>query len=170
VTGNAFGVPALDDLRDNMKYVLISITALLLSLSCFASEEMESDFLERLEAFVSEGDFSKEKLNEIWLVEDTPPAMFDDTLKGLKKLKKQGIGETRYHEIYPSMKERMNQPMEIEGKTYTSNLAPHRMIEIRYLKKITSENGFDEKGWSYVLGESEGRLYMMGLREQIKTE
>jgi len=159
----------LDDLQKNMKYILISITALLLSLSCFASEEIESDFLERLEAFVSEGDFSKEKLNEIWLVEDTPPAMFADTLAGLKELKKQGIGETRYHEIYPSMKERISQPMEIDGKTYTSNLEPYKMVEIKYSTKIPVENS-SKAGWSYVVGISEGQLYMMGLEKQIKAE
>ena len=162
-------MPGLDDLRKNMKYILVIITSLLLSLSCFALEEMESDFLERLDAFVNEGDFSKEKLNEIWLVEDTPPAMFADTLAGLKELKEQGIGETRYHEIYPSMKERMSQPMEIDGKTYTSNLEPYKMVEIKYSTKIPVENS-SKAGWSYVVGISEGQLYMMGLEKQIKAE
>ena len=151
-----------------MKYILLSITTLLLSLSCFASEEIEIDFLERLEAFVGHGDFSKEKLNEIWLVGDTPPAMFADTLAGLKELKEQGIGETRYHEIYPSMKERMSQSMEIEGKTYASNSMPYKMLEIKYSTKIPVENG-SKTGWSYVVGESEGSLYMMGLQEQNRV-
>jgi len=152
-----------------MKYILLSITTLLFSLSCFASEEIESDFLKRLEAFIQEGDFSEEKLNEVWLVQDTPPQLFAQTLDGLKELKKQGIGESRFHEIYPAMKEGMSQPMEIEGKTFTPNLTPYKMVEIKYSTKIAVENG-SKTGWSYVLGESEGKLYMIGLAEQIKAE
>jgi hypothetical protein len=152
-----------------MKYILLSIASLLLSLSCLASPEIESDFLERLEAFVDEGDFSKKKLNGIWLVQDTPPKLFAETLDGLKELKKQGIGEFRFHEIYPSMKKRMSQPIQVEGRTYKLNLTPYKMVEIKYSKKIPAENG-SITGWSYVLGESEGKLYMMGMEEQVEME
>ena len=152
-----------------MKYILLSITSLLFSLGCYASEEMEMDFLKRLEEIISKGDFSKENLNQVWLVQDTPPKLLAQTLDGLKELKKQGIGETRFHEIYRAMKEGMSKPMEFEGKTYTPNLTPYKMVEIKYSTKIPVENG-SKKGWSYVVGESEGKLYMMGLREQIKAE
>ena len=165
----AHSVPQLIDLQKNMKYILLSITTLLFSLSCLASEKMEMDFLERLEAFVSQGDFSKEKLNEVWLVQDTPSELFAQTLDGLKELKKQGIGESRFHEIYPAMREGMSQPIEIEGKTYALNLTPYKMVEIKYSAEIPAENG-SITGWSYVLGESDGHLYMMGLKEQIKAE
>ena len=148
---------------------LQSITTLLLSLSCFASENMESEFLKRFEAFIQEGNFSKEKLNEVWRVQDTPPKLFAQTLDGLKELKEQGIGETRFHEIYPAMKEGISKPMEVEGKTYTPNLTPYKMVEIKYSAKIPLKNG-SKTGWSYVVGESGGKLYMMGLREQIKAE
>jgi hypothetical protein len=151
-----------------MKYILISITTLLLSLSCFASEKMETEFLKRFDALIQEGDFSKEKLNAVWRVQDTPPKLFTQTLDEIKTLKTQGIGESKFHEIYPAIKEGMSQPMEIEGKTYTPNLVPYKMVEIKYSKKISVENG-SKHGWSYVLGESEGKLYMMGLKGQIQS-
>lgn len=151
-----------------MKYILFSITTLLLSLSCFASDKMETEFLERFDAFIQKGEFSKEKLNAVWLVQDTPPKLFTQTLDGIKELKKQGIGESKFHEIYPAMKEGMSQPMEIEGKTYTPNLTPYKMVEIKYSTKIQVENG-SKTGWSYIVGESEGKLYMMGLLEQIQS-
>tara|TARA_B100000614_G_C14522971_1_gene483412 strand:- start:1362 stop:1505 length:144 start_codon:yes stop_codon:yes gene_type:complete len=46
---------------------------------------------------------------------------------------------------------------------------PYKMLEIKYSTKIPVEHG-SKTGWSYVIGESEGQLYMMGLNEQIKSE
>ena len=152
-----------------MKHILITITALLISLSSYASEKMETEFFERFEAFIEQGDFSKGKLNSIWLVQDTPPKLFSQTLDGLKELKEQGVGESRFHEIYPAMKEGMSKPMKLEGKTFISNQKPYKMIEVKYLKKTSVENG-SKTGWSYVLGVFEGKLYMMGMKKLNQTD
>ncbi len=148
-----------------MKHILITLTAVLISLSGYASEKMETEFLERFKAFIQQGDFSKGKLDSIWLVQDTPPKLFSQTLDGLKELKEQGIGESRFHEIYPTMKEGMSKPIELEGKTFISNPTPYKMVEVKYSKELPLGNG-SKTGWSYVLGVSEGKLYMMGLKEQ----
>ena len=55
-----------------MKYILITITALLLSLSVQASEEMETEFIERFKLFIQTENLSQENLKKVWLYEDTP--------------------------------------------------------------------------------------------------
>ena len=56
---------------------------------------METEFLKRFDALIQEGDFSKEKLNAVWRVQDTPPKLFKQTLDEIKTLKAQGIGESK---------------------------------------------------------------------------
>lgn len=40
------------------------------------------------------------------------------------------------------------------------------MMQLEYIEKI--EGG--SAGWSYLLGERDGKLYMVGLTKQIKAE
>lgn len=147
-----------------MKLILLSVTALLIFGSCCASEEMEFEFLERFETFIQEGDFSKEKLNTVWLFQDTPPKPFTETLDQFKRLKEQGIGKSDFHEVYSRILEDIAHPIEIEGKKYLASPPPYKMVRIDYSKKDALDDEIARTGWGYVLGEVEGRLYMIGFK------
>jgi hypothetical protein len=159
-----------------MKIILAPLiaSALLTILSgCSSSpmspEEKEARFVERFQMFIKNGDFSEQKIKDVWLFGDAPEAVRSRTISEFQKLKEQGIGETRFHEIYPKMLEGMKQPFELEGELYMPNLEPYKMIEVIYAEEIDVEHG-SENGWSMVLGESEGRLYLMGYERQIKSQ
>jgi hypothetical protein len=130
---------------------------------------MEVEFLDRFEAFINEGDFSKEEIEEVWLYGDAPKSEFSRKVSDFEELKKQGLGEARFHEIYPKILERMTKPFELEGEYYLPNLEPYKMVEFVFSKAIEVEHG-KEKGWSMVVGISEGKLYLMGYRKAEQVD
>ena len=148
-----------------MKYILITITALLLSSSVQASEEMETEFIERFKLFIQTENLSQENLKKVWLYEDTPTQEFVRSSAKLEATISRGIGSIQIIDIYPALKNGMAEPFEMEGDTYRINLTPYKMLEIEYVKKI--EGG--SAGWSYVIGESDGKLYLVGMKKQNQS-
>ncbi|CAA6697445.1 Unannotated [Lentimonas sp. CC19] len=156
----------LNDLRKNMKKIITLITLFSIGLTCLASDEMEAEFEARFRTFIESGNVSMDALKEVWVYEDTPTKQFIGTQGNLEATISRGLDSLAIVEIYPMMAERIKKPMTIEGTEYVINLEPYKMLEIKYKNKI--EGG--SAGWSYVLGKSEDKLYMVGLKKQIKAE
>jgi len=149
-----------------MKKLITILTLLSLGLACFAAEEIETEFEVRFRTFIESGNVSMDALKEVWLYEDTPTKQFIGTQGNFESTISRGLSSLEIVDIYPMMVERIKKPMTIEGTEYAINLEPYKMVEIKYRNKI--EGG--SAGWSYVLGKSEGKLYMVGLKKQIKAE
>ena len=149
-----------------MKEIITLITLFSIGLTCLASDEMEAEFEARFRTFIESGNVSMDALKEVWVYEDTPTKQFIGTQGNLEATISRGLDSLAIVEIYPMMVERIKKPMTIEGTEYAINLKPYKMLEIKYKNKI--EGG--SAGWSYVLGKSEDKLYMVGLKKQIKAE
>lgn len=149
-----------------MKKIITLITLFSIGLTCLASDEMEAEFEARFRTFIESGNVSMDALKEVWVYEDTPTKQFIGTQGNLEATISRGLDNLAIVEIYPMMVERIKKPMTIEGTEYAINLEPYKMLEIKYKNKI--EGG--SAGWSYVLGKSEDKLYMVGLKNQIKAE
>jgi len=149
-----------------MKKLITILTLLSLSLTCLASDEMEQEFEARFRAFIESGDVSMDALKAVWLYEDVPPRLFSGTQKKFESTISRGLGSLDITEMYPAMVELIKNPSVIEGAEYLGNLEPYKMLDIRYKNKITGGS----TGWSWALGESEGKLYMIGHEKQIQAE
>jgi hypothetical protein len=149
-----------------MKNIITILTLFSIGLTCFASDEMEAEFEARFRTLIESGNVSMNALKEVWVYEDTPTKQFIGTQGNLEATISRGLGSLKIVEIYPMMVERIKKPMTIEGTEYAINLEPYKMLEIKYKNKI--EGG--SSGWSYILGKSEDKLYMVGFTKQIQSE
>lgn len=154
-------MPGFYDLINNMKRILTIFTLLGLCLTCFGSEKMETEFEARFKAFIEAKNLKPDVLKEIWIIGDSPFSQIHGTQGSLEQTMARGISSFEIVEIYSGMKEGIMNPVEIEGETYQVNLKPYKMMQIEYVEKI--EGG--SAGWSYLLGERNGKLYMVGLRK-----
>ncbi len=143
-----------------MKTIITIFTFLSLGLRCVASDAMEQEFESRFRAFIDTADVSMDALNEVWLYGDTPSKVFLGTQKNLESIVFRGLGSLKIVDIYPMMLERIEGTVTLEGGEYVINLKPYKMLEVEYTEKIKGGSA----GWSYVLGEQEGQLYMVGLK------
>ena len=156
----------LCDLRKNMKKIITILTLFSIGLTCFASDEMEAEFEARFRTFIESRNVSMDALKEVWIYEDTPTKEWIGTQGNLVATISRGLDNLEIVDIYPMMVERIKKPMTIEGTEYAINLEPYKMVQIKYKDKIEGASA----GWSYVLGKSEGKLYMVGLKKQIQSE
>ena len=131
-----------------------------------ASEEMEKEFKERFRAFIEAGDVSRQALETVWLYEDTPTREFIRSQGKFESTIARGLETIEIVDIYPQMREGLDDPVQLEGATYVINLEPYGMLEATYRQEI--EGGSD--GWSYVLGKKDGKLYLVGLTERDPIE
>ena len=149
-----------------MKKIITILALFSIGLTCFASDEMEAEFEARFRALIESENVSMDTLKKVWLYEDTPTKQFIGTQGNFESTISRGLESLEIVDIYPMMVERIKKPMTIEETEYAINLEPYKMVEIKYKNKI--EGG--SSGWSYVLGKSEEKLYMVGLKKQIQSE
>lgn len=125
-----------------------------------ANEKSEADLIALVRKVEASGSLAS--LSEVYLSEDAPPSMSMSTHKNFEAIITRGIERIGFIEIFPMMKERASKPMTIEGKEYSINVVPYKMLEVIYSKKI--EGG--SSGFSVIVGEKDGRLWIAGLTEK----
>jgi hypothetical protein len=140
--------------------LLITIIGLLTPAFLCANEKAEADLISLVRKIEASGNLTT--LSEVYLSEDAPLSMSMSTHKNFEAIITRGIERIGFIDIYPMMKERASKPMTIEGKEYSINVDPYKMLEVVYSKKI--EGG--SSGFQVIVGEKEGRLWIAGLKEK----
>ena len=146
------------------KTLVILITLLFLVGSSLGSEEIEQEFIERFEEFIAAKDLNFRKLQEIWIPGDAPVMEFNSTQQDLQITMLSGIKEIQFIDIFPVIQKGIDEGIEIEGERYKVNLPPYKMLSIEYEKEIAGGSG----GWSMVVGEKDGKLFLAGLEKLVE--
>lgn len=140
--------------------ILFAIIGLFAPALLHANEKAEADLIALVRKIEASGSLAP--LSEVYLSADAPLSMSMSIHKNFEAIITRGIERIGFIEIFPMMKERASKPMTIEGKEYSINVAPYKMLEVIYAKKI--EGG--SSGFSVIVGEKEGRLWIAGLKEK----
>ena len=142
-----------------MKKILLLIL-IAISSHCMASEADEKDLIARIQKFIAEKDMELLKPT-IWDYEQMPLAQVMDTFKDFQILALAGAESMEFTEVYPIMKEQYFKPHKIGDSTYELNVAPYKMLEMRY-KRVFKNADY---GFSAITGYRDGKLWITGLRK-----
>ena len=138
------------------------ITLLFLTCLARADDAQEADLSARIRALESKRDMAL--LDTIFKGEDMPIKDWMALSHEFQLMIAQGIDSISYREIYPVILEEIKNGIAIEGEHYEPNVKPYKMIEIKYKDGI--KNG--AAGFSIVVGERDGKLWVTGYRKTKK--
>jgi hypothetical protein len=141
-------------------HILPILTVIMSSAFGQISTKEEAAFLDQIQDIVKSG--SLKSLSEIYQPGDSPQREVLEVNQSFEALISRGLESAELIEIFPMMKESLLKPMQMDGKSFTLNVKPYKMIELKFKTKI--EGG--SSGFTLVVGERDGRLWIAGFNEQ----
>ena len=102
-------------------------------------------------------------IHEIYKYEDDEPVKGMLTAQFFQLMIVQGVEKMEYIDIFEVVAKEIASPIERNGKHYTMNTKPYKMLSIQLKDAALKDSSL--AGKAYLVGEIDGRLWISGQKE-----